>query len=131
MKTPVLFIAVTALLSVPLFHATAEPQSAGRNWSSSVGNQSAYERGIKSNTADMIAKAKGGFYDGFNTYNSYYSSTNIGSQIIISDSVITGAEVGAINCGPVTTQAQLDENNLNQTDSTGDNTCDVGGSHAD
>mgnify|MGYP000565802162 CR=1 FL=1 len=113
MKRLYLFLASITLL-FPLFgQALAESVSAGEGWNSSAGWKSAYEKLVTLEQADKIAKAKGGFYDGFNTYTYYISSTTVGNLVSITNSEI--GSVKTINCGNVVSQNHLTGSGSNNT----------------
>ncbi len=102
---PLSIVLLTALSASNYAHSASV--SAAEGWNNSAGWQSAYEKLVKDERADKIKKAKSGYYDGFETYNYYISSTTVGNLVTISDSTLDGVTVRNLNCGNVTSQNLL------------------------
>ncbi len=113
MKRLYLLLAFISFLFPISGQGFAESVSAGEGWNSSAGWKSPYAKLVTLEQADKIAKARGGFYDGFNTYSYYISSTTVGNLISITDSKI--GSVKTINCGNVISQNHLTGSGSNNT----------------
>lgn len=103
-----LSLSIVILVAITTAHnVSSEPVSASEGWFSVAGNQSAYEKLIKLEQADLIKRADKGFYDGFDSYNYYISSTTVGNLTTFTDSTLTNVAIKPLNCGVVSSQNAL------------------------
>lgn len=126
MKYLTTFLMVGLAVSTLSASVRSEPITASGGWNNSIGFQSAYEKAVKDNRADLIEKAENGFYDGFNTYNYYVTNSNVGAQTIISDSILIDSIAVATNCGSSSAQAQQNSHSVNANKGIGDLDCKTG-----
>lgn len=113
MKTLYYLIIISSISLAISTNARSESNNAAENWNNSSGWKSAYEKLVMLEQADKIEKAKGGFYDGFESYTYYISSTTVGNLVTISNSEIRS--VNTINCGNVVSQNHLTGEGTNTT----------------
>ncbi|MFT6558324.1 hypothetical protein [Sneathiella sp.] len=107
--------------------ALGETTSASEGWGNASSWRSAYEKAVLDARADMIEKAEGGYYDGFDTHNYYISSVTAGNIVTITGSTVTGTSIGQVNCGSVTAQNSLSGYDSNDNSVTGDGCTSSGG----
>jgi|GEM_PF-3512765 len=125
MRIRTLVAPVALLLSVASFQASSEPISAAQGWNSSVGHLSAYEKSVALTRADLIEKAEGGFYDGFNSYYYSISSVTAGNIVTFNGEVGSGVEIISMNCGHVASIDALNTAGTQKANVEGD-TCTLG-----
>ncbi|MDF2366454.1 hypothetical protein [Sneathiella sp.] len=115
------FIAASILLFTLPAIATARDgtATAAANWNDSTHFQTSYDILTKSAIAELIEKKEGGFYDGWNQYNSYITNigaqtTTIGSQTVFTDSNLDNVFVTPVNCGEIVSSTSVDSPATNE-----------------
>lgn len=110
-KLPLLVALCSAMAAVSLSSTSLEANGFGENrpWQFNTANQ----RIANSNTADLVERKKGGFYDSFQINNTYNTSTDIqGDQINCNQQAVTTGNDGALVADSVssspTTNSQAD-----------------------
>jgi len=127
MKPLLVLAAYIPIMLLGVGISNGDPVSAGTNWSSSTGFQSSYTKAVKDARADMLAKADGGYYSGFETTYTTISSTAIGAQVnFYGDNIETG-NVEADNCGHTNSDTQVDGSGTDVDITKGTITCKKAG----